>query len=149
VAKSKSKVEHVSVTKFFPVIIVPITLILSSGIIFSVFPYLDILSKSGSGAVAFYFIFVILSIMAFMGFETSSRIEGSLTPNGYEKIELEKELGFFQRDIAMLGFVSLFLSLGVIIILEISPSLNIGLIPAVIIFFVVYAIVLGTMLKKD
>ena len=68
---------------------------------------------------------------------------------GYDSHEVETEMKKFTNHIISIGAVSLFISAGFIFLLIITPEIDIGIFPAIIIFIIVYMAVIFNFLRKN
>ena len=67
---------------------------------------------------------------------------------GYDIDDMENELGRFTKMIFLIAMVAFILGYLSYIAVLILPAFNIGLIPAIIVFFAVYAILMRNTIKK-
>ncbi|MCL4319821.1 MAG: hypothetical protein M1427_01075 [Candidatus Thermoplasmatota archaeon] len=147
--KAKTGSEKVSPIKFLPILIVPVALIFSSGYLHSSFSSLTMLSSQGTYNTSFFLVLMVLSTIGIMAMETASKVETPLIPAGYDKEEIEKELGFFERSVIYIALASMLGGLGIILLVQGAPFADIGIIPAIILFFIVYVIVITSVVKKE
>ncbi|SIM69375.1 hypothetical protein [Cuniculiplasma divulgatum] len=147
--KAKTGSEKVSPIKFLPILIVPVALIFSSGYLHSSFSSLTMLSSQGTYNTSFFLVLMVLSTIGIMAMETASKVETPLIPAGYDREEIEKELGFFERSVIYIALASMLGGLGIILLVQGAPFADIGIIPAIILFFIVYVIVITTVVKKE
>ncbi|OWP54224.1 MAG: hypothetical protein B2I18_02730 [Cuniculiplasma sp. C_DKE] len=147
--RTKTGNEKVSPIKFLPVLLVPVALIFSTGYLHSSFSSLAMLSTQGAYNASFFLVLVVLSTIGIMAMETTSKVEIPLIPAGYDREEIEKELGFFERSVIYIALAAMLAGFGIILLVQGVPSADIGIIPAIILFFIVYAIVITSVVKKE
>ena len=66
----KIEEKRISPIKFLPVILIGLSIIFSSGYLYSHFPYFRMLSGSGSGNTSFFLVLMLFSIIGIMALET-------------------------------------------------------------------------------
>ncbi|MHB1439789.1 MAG: hypothetical protein ACYCSO_08625 [Cuniculiplasma sp.] len=147
--EKKIEEKRISPMKFLPVILIGLSIIFSSGYLYSPFPYFRMLSRTGSGNISFFLVLMLFSVIGIMSLETHKNIQTPLIVSGYDRDEIEREMNLFTKSVAMIGLFSLLAGLGIDLLLEGGPDLDIGLVPAIIIFFVVYAFVITSAVRKE
>ncbi len=145
----KGKYQKVSPWKFLALMMILFAVILSSGIIYDRIPSGAALSPSGAYSVAFFLPVVFLVIIIFMALESSGLLKSSIIPSGYEEFEVDNEIYLFNRSVITIGALATGVSMGFMLLVVSGPTVDIGLIPAIAVFIVVYFIVIYTILKKE
>ncbi len=147
--KKISSSKKVSPFKFVPILIAPISIVLSAGYLHASFASLGMLSNQGAYNASFFLAILMFSAIGTMAMETTKKIEGPLESSGYEREEIERELGHFEKSVTYIALASMLAGMGIILVLEGGPIADIGIFPAIILFFVVYVIVISSVVKKE
>ena len=141
--------DEFSITKFIIPIPPIIALILSSGFIYTTFPYFASLKFQNIMLFAFLFLFLEIFIVFSMVTETISKIKFPLGKAGYDQDEVNEQMGKFSNSLDSIVFVTFLLSCGITFLLLYGPEFSIGILPALIIFFFVYVYVILTYITKN
>lgn len=137
-----------SITKFIIPIPPIIALVLSSGFIYSPLPYFISLKYQNILLFAFLFIFLEVFIVFSIVTETISKIMLPLEKAGYDMDEVYEQMGKFSNNINTIAFLTFLISCGITFLLVYGPEISIGILPAIIIFLIVYVYVIFSYIKK-
>ena len=126
-----------------------IALVLSSGYIFTPLPYFRSIKYQDVGVFAYLFILLEMFILFTMITETKNKISTPFEKAGYDISEINNELGKFSKNISMLALISFVLSSAISFMLIYGPEINIGILPAIIIFLFIYVYVIFNYVKRS
>ncbi len=133
---------------FLPISIFLAALILSSGYIVRLIRLSPILAGGSLSLAGFSALFgefgtILLSVHVHNRF-----YESSLKEAGYDQEEIEASLNSYATSIALIGFLSVGVTLVTLFVLGSAPYLDVGILPALVMFGVVYLIVFNVVIKE-
>lgn len=134
--------------KFIAILLPFIPIVLSRGYIGSHLTAFYAFNNADTVFIALIFPIAELSVVMLSNFESASFIGKRSSMGGYDIEDIENELGRFTKAVFMIALVAFILGYLSYITILILPTFNIGLIPAIIVFFAVYAILMRNVIKK-
>lgn len=134
----KSDLRKFSIVKFIFPLFSGVAFLMSSGIILKISGISPPINPSDVNFLSLLYVLPFIYLILVSGYETSGKLKFLTTRSGYDENEIESEIGAFSSHLIFIAFVSLGTSLLSLLFLIIIPSLNIGLIPALILFLSVY-----------
>ena len=134
--------------KFIAILLPFIPIVLSRGFIGSHLTAFYAFNITDTVFIALIFPLAEFSIVMLSNFESASFIGKRSLMGGYDIEDMENELGRFTKMIFLIALVAFTLGYLSYIAVLILPAFNIGLIPAIIVFFAVYAILMRNTIKK-
>ncbi len=144
-----SNFKRFSRVKFFIFLFPILALIFSSGYLARYTSSFLAISPSYEGFFSLSIILPEFSVLCLIAEETATRVKIPMIRAGYDSHEVETEMKKFTNHIISIGAVSLFISAGFIFLLIITPEIDIGIFPAIIIFIIVYMAVIFNFLRKN
>lgn len=151
---SREKNENVNLNSFskvklFTFLFPILAIVFSTGYVSFFAPSLSAINPNSAGFLSLLLLILEFSIILLISQETAGKLEKAMIRSGYDKAEVNRELGRFSIHVSEIGGSVLLLSFGFIFLLVFAPEVNVGIIPAVIIFIVVYALVIGNLIRKN
>ena len=134
--------------KFIAILLPFIPIVLSRGFIGSHLTAFYAFNITDTVFIALIFPLAEFSVVMLSNFESASFIGKRSLMGGYDIEDMENELGRFTKMIFLIALVAFILGYLSYIAVLILPAFNIGLIPAIIVFFAVYAILMRNAIKK-
>ena len=134
--------------KFIAILLPFIPIVLSRGFIGSHLTAFYAFNITDTVFIALIFPLAEFSVVMLSNFESASFIGKRSLMGGYDIEDMENELGRFTKMIFLIALVAFILGYLSYIAVLILPAFNIGLIPAIIVFFAVYAILMRNTIKK-
>ena len=134
--------------KFIAILLPFIPIVLSRGYIGSHLTAFYAFNIPDTVFIALIFPLAEFSVVMLSNFESASFIGKRSLMGGYDIEDMENELGRFTKMIFLIALVAFTLGYLSYIAVLILPAFNIGLIPAIIVFFAVYAILMRNAIKK-
>ncbi len=134
--------------KFIAILLPFIPIVLSRGYIGSHLTALYAFNNADTVFIALIFPIAEFSVIMLSNFESASFIGKRSSMGGYDIEDMENELGRFTKTIFLIALAAFILGYLSYIAILILPVFNIGLIPAIIVFFAVYAILMRNTIKK-
>jgi len=141
--------DHISPWKFIALIILMLAILFSSGIIYSHIPTFAALSSAGSYSASFFLPAIVMVVIIFMVLESSGQMGRPLIPSGYDAFEVSEEVYSFNKSVIFIGLLATGASMVFMLLVVSIPSLDIGLIPAIVVFVIVYFVVIYWILKRE
>ncbi|MCL4345691.1 MAG: hypothetical protein M1375_00180 [Candidatus Thermoplasmatota archaeon] len=138
-----------SKVKFFLFLFPILAVVFSSGYVGSFVPSLSAINPSSSGLLSLFLIVMEFALIAMIADETVRKISRPMIQAGYDPEEIDTELQKFSMHVSEIETAVLLVSFGFILLLVFSPEVNIGIFPAIVIFLVVYAVVIGNMIRRN
>lgn len=152
------KYEGVNLTSFsklkFVTFIFPIlAIILSTGYVSSfsssLSSSLSAINPRSAGFLSLFLLVLEFTVILLISQETSNKLSSVMLKSGYDQSEVKEELQRFSLHVSEIGTGVLLISFGFIFLLVLVPEVNIGIVPAVIAFIIVYALVIGNLIRKN
>ena len=148
------KYEGVNLTSFsklkFVTFIFPIlAIILSTGYVSSFSSSLSAINPRSAGFLSLFLLVLEFTVILLISQETSNKLSSIMLKSGYDQSEVKEELQRFSLHVSEIGTGVLLISFGFIFLLVLVPEVNIGIVPAVIAFIIVYALVIGNLIRKN
>ncbi len=148
------KYEGVNLTSFsklkFVTFIFPIlAIILSTGYVSSFSSSLSAINPRSAGFLSLFLLVLEFTVILLISQETSNKLSSVMLKSGYDQSEVKEELQRFSLHVSEIGTGVLLISFGFIFLLVLVPEVNIGIVPAVIAFIIVYALVIGNLIRKN
>ncbi len=148
------KYEGVNLTSFsklkFVTFIFPIlAIILSTGYVSSFSASLSAINPRSAGFLSLFLLVLEFTVILLISQETSNKLSSVMLKSGYDQSEVKEELQRFSLHVSEIGTGVLLISFGFIFLLVLVPEVNIGIVPAVIAFIIVYALVIGNLIRKN
>ena len=133
------------VTFIFPIL----AIILSTGYVSSFSSSLSAINPRSAGFLSLFLLVLEFTVILLISQETSNKLSSVMLKSGYDQSEVKEELQRFSLHVSEIGTGVLLISFGFIFLLVLVPEVNIGIIPAVIAFIIVYALVIGNLIRKN
>ncbi|MGP6239139.1 hypothetical protein ACNF40_01820 [Cuniculiplasma sp. SKW4] len=151
---SRNKGEQINLNgfskiKFFTFLFPILAIIFSTGYVSSFAPSLSAINPKSAGFLSLLLLILEFSIILLISQETSGKLWKAMVRSGYDPAEVRRELNSFSTHVSEIGAGVLIVSFGFIFLLVFAPEVNVGIIPAVIVFIVVYALVIGNLIRKN
>ena len=134
--------------KFIAILLPFIPIIFSRGYIGSHLTFLYAFNTPDTVFIALIFPLAEFSVVMLSNYESASFIGKRSSTGGYDIQDMESELGRFTKTIFLIALAAFVLGYLSYIAVLTLPTFNIGLIPAIIVFFAVYAILMRNTIKK-
>ncbi len=147
--KNNTSISRVSIYKFLLIPVILTSIVLSKGYLYRYTPSMAPLSGIGTVTVSFTLVFIELAVVISMAEDASGRMKSFLLPNGYLGMEIDSEMYIFKKSVISMAVLSTVSGAGFILLITSAPSLDIGFIPAVVLFFIVFILIIAFALKKE
>ncbi|MGP6220828.1 hypothetical protein [Caldiplasma sukawensis] len=134
----KSDLRKFSIVKFIFPLFSGVAFLMSSGIISKISGISPPIDPTDVNFLSLLYVFPFIYLILVSGYETSGKIKFLTSRSGYEEDEIRIEMDAFSGHLIFIALISLGTSLLSLLFLILIPSLNIGLIPALILFLSVY-----------
>ncbi|MHB8361401.1 MAG: hypothetical protein ACYDAO_02215 [Thermoplasmataceae archaeon] len=146
--KNEPYLEPKNKLKFIAILLPIILIIFSRGYISTYFTSFYSYSPASTRFMAIIFPIAELSIVLLINYESAYHLEQTSIIGGYDEEDVREELGKFSITVLSIAIIALVIGYVSYAAAFILPTFNIGLIPALIIFFAVYILLMRNVITK-